>query len=123
MIQHFRTAAYCASILALTLSFALVNPAWAQMGGTSSPKTLVENDKVLISEITAKPGDTTASQKRQGQAYYYVQGGSLELTYDDGTKANVVRKTGQAIIVTEKRAYSAKNTGTTNVHVITVTLK
>jgi mannose-6-phosphate isomerase-like protein (cupin superfamily) len=119
MINHFRTAAYCASILALTLA----NPAWAQMGGTSSPKTLVENDKVLVSEITAKPGDTTASVKRQGQAYYYVQGGSLELTYDDGTKANVVRKTGQAIIVTEKRAYSAKNTGTTNIHVITVTLK
>ena len=119
MIRSLKAIPYLAPAFAIALSAS----AWAQMGATASPKTLVENDKVLISEITAKPGDTTASQKRQGQAYYYVQGGSLELTYDDGTKANVVRKTGQAIIVTEKRAYSAKNTGTTNIHVITVMLK
>ena len=106
---------------ALTLS--LTGAAWAQSGEMAKPKTIAENDKMLVTETCGKPGESTPSVNRQGQLYYYVQGGSVELTYSDGTKASVTRKTGEARIVTEKRAYSAKNVGTTTLHVITVTLK
>ena len=106
---------------ALTLS--LAGTAWAQSGGLASPKTIAENDKMLVTETYGKPGESTASVNRQGQLYYYVQGGTVELTYSDGTKATLTRKTGEARIVTDKRAYSAKNVGTTTLHVLTVTLK
>jgi len=89
----------------------------------SKPKTIAENDKMLVTETYGKPGETTPSINRLGQLYYYVQGGTVELNFADGTKTTVTRKTGEARIVTEKRSYSAKNIGTSTVHVITVTLK
>jgi len=116
-MTHFKAAAYFASAFAI----ALAAPAWAQ--SMAVPKTIAENDKMVVTESIGKPGESTASIKRQGQFYYYVQGGNVELTYDDGTKATVVRKTGESRIVTEKRAYSAKNIGTTTLHVIIVSLK
>ena len=121
MNRNTRVAAYCVS--ALTLSLAFSGPVSAQTGEMSKPKTIAENDKVLVTETIGKPGEATPSINRLGQVYYYVQGGTVELTYSDGTKATVTRKTGEARIVTEKRAYSAKNTGTTTIHVITTTLK
>jgi hypothetical protein len=89
----------------------------------SKPKTIAENDKMVATETFGKPGESTPSVVRAGQLYYYVQGGTVELSYADGTKTTVTRKTGEARIVTDKRAYSAKNVGTTTLHVITVTLK
>ena len=119
MNSNIRNAIYFSAALALSLTGA----AWAQSGEMAKPKTIAENDKMLVTETYGKPGESTPSVNRQGQLYYYVQGGSVELTYSDGTKASVTRKTGEARIVTEKRAYSAKNVGTTTLHVITVTLK
>ena len=113
-----RIAACCIS--AVTLSLALAGPVRADM---SKPKTIAENDKVLVTKSYGKPGESTPSVNRLGQVYYYVQGGTVELTYSDGANNTVERKTGEVRIVTEKRAYSAKNVGTTTVHVITVTLK
>jgi hypothetical protein len=118
MNNNIRIAACC--ILAVTLSLALAGPVRADM---SKPKTIAENDKVLVTETYGKPGESTPSVNRLGQVYNYVQGGTVELTYSDGAKSTVERKTGEVRIVTEKRAYSAKNIGKTTVHVITVTLK
>ena len=47
----------------------------------------------------------------------------MDLNLAGDTKTTVVRKTGEARIVVEKRAYSAKNIGTTTIHVVTVTMK
>lgn len=118
MNNNIRIAACCIS--AVTLSLALASPVRADM---SKPKTIAENDKVLVTETYGKPGKSTPSVNRQGQIYYYVQGGTVELAYSDGAKDTVVRKTGEVRIVTEKRAYSAKNIGKTTVHVVTITLK
>jgi hypothetical protein len=115
MNSNIRIATYFTAALTLSL------PAWAQ--GTYQAKTIAENDKVLVTEAYAKPGDITPSVNRLGQVYYYVQGGTVELNFADGTKTTVTRKAGEARIVTEKRAYSAKNVGTTTLHVVTVTLK
>lgn len=78
---------------------------------------------MLVTETYGKPGESAPPTNRFGQLYYYMQGGTLELSYPDGTKTTVTRKTGEARIVTDKRTYSAKNVGTTTVHVVTVTLK
>jgi hypothetical protein len=117
MNGNIRIAACC--VTALTLSLALAEPTRADM----TPKTIAENDKVLVTETYGKPGESTPSVNRLGQVYYYVQGGTVELNFADGTKTTVVRKTGEARIVAEKRAYSAKNIGTTTIHVVTVTMK
>ena len=117
MNSNIRIATFLATALTLSL------PAWAQSGEMSRPKTIAENDKMLVTETYGKPGETTPSINRLGQLYYYVQGGTVELNFADGTKTTVTRKTGEARIVTEKRSYSAKNIGTSTVHVITVTLK
>ena len=121
MTSKYRTATYFATALSLTLS--LAGSAWAQSGEMANPKTIAENDKMLVTETYGKPGESTPSVNRLGQLYYYIQGGRVELNFADGTKTTVTRKTGEARIVTEKRAYSAKNIGTTTLHVITVTLK
>jgi len=118
-MTHFKAAVCFASFFTI----ALAAPAWAQSGTMAIPKTISENDKMVVAESIGKPGESSASIERQGQFYYYVQGGNVELTYDDGTKATVVRKTGESRIVTDKRAYSAKNIGTTTLRVIIVTLK
>ena len=58
-----------------------------------------------------------------GQAFYYVHGGTVELTGADGKKQTFQRKTGAARIVTEKGAFSAMNVGKTTIHVIAFSLK
>jgi hypothetical protein len=119
MNNTIRFAIYAST--ALTLS--LAGPAWAQSGDMAKPKTIAENDKILVTETYGKPGESTGSVNRLGQFFYYVQGGTVELTYPDGTKATITRKTGESRIVTEKRPYSAKNVGNTTLHVIIVSLK
>src|SRR6188768_2563013 len=103
MNSNIRIATYITAALTLSL------PAWAQSGGSYQVKTIAENDKVLVTEAYAKPGDSTPSVNRMGQVYYYVQGGTLELNFADGTKTTVTRKAGEARIIAEKRPYSAKN--------------
>ncbi len=117
MNNIIKIAAPCLS--AFTLSLVLSGPVRAD---TVTPKTLVENDKVLVTETILKPGDT-APANRLGQVFYYVQGGSVELTYSDGKKETFQRKTGTARIVTGKAASSAMNVGKTNIHVVSVILK
>jgi hypothetical protein len=116
---NITTVAYFST--ALTLS--LAGTAWAQSGSMAAPKTIAENDKMLVTETYGNPGESTPSVNRLGQFFYYIQGGTVELTYADGTKTTVTRKTGESRIVTEKRAYAAKNTGKTVLHVLIVTLK
>lgn len=116
MNSNIRNAMYFSA--ALTLSTA--GAAWAQSGDMAKPKTIAENDKMIVTETIGKPGESTASINRLGQFFYYIQGGTVELTYPDGTKQTVNRKTGESRIVTEKRPYSAKNVGTTTLHVLIV---
>ena len=117
MNNSIKIAAGCVSAVALSL--ALSGPVRAD---AITPKTLVENDKVLVAETVLKPGDT-APASRPGQVFYYVQGGSVELTYSDGKKETFQRKTGTARIVTGKAPSSATNVGKTTIHVVSVILK
>lgn len=102
----------------------LVSPAFAQMStDMGTVKTLAENDKLTITENWLKPGQSAAMGSRLGAAIYYVQGGTFELNYKDGTKKTVTRASGTARISTETQPYSPKNVGKTTVHVIVVQAK
>ena len=107
--------------LALLPAFLLLPAsAWAQI---AEPKIIAENDKVMVSETIAQPGESTPVAVRLGTVNVYLEGGTAEATYADGTKATVTRKAGETRIIAEKRAYSARNIGTTTIHVITIAVK
>ena len=97
-------------------------PAVAQSNQASS-KTVFENNKVTIIDSVTKPGEGLPSAARGGLILYYLSGGTIERTYADGTKETVARKTGQALVNSEMRPYATKNTGSSTVHVIAITLK
>jgi len=83
-------------------------------------KEIAQNDKLRVYEATFKPGDTGANAKRPLRAVYAISGGTLERTYEDGKKENIVWKTRESRIISEERPYSLKNTGKTVVHLLVV---
>ena len=103
-------------------SFALIaaSPAGAQ---TAAPKKVFENEKIVVLDNLVKPGEETASANRGGLIYYYIQGGTVERTFADGTKESVTRKTGESFLNPEKRPYAVKNTGKTTIRVLSIQLK
>ena len=103
------------------LSAILASPALAQATADAmTTKTLAENDKLTVSESWLKPGQTAPSASRLGAAFYYIQGGSFELTFKDGTKKMVTREFGSARIGSDAQPYAARNVGKTTIHVIVV---
>jgi hypothetical protein len=85
--------AICAS--AFLASPALAQPAVGAMSSNEGTvKTPAENDKLTITENVLKPGQSAAMGSRMGAAIYYVQGGTIELDYKDGTKKTVTRASG-----------------------------
>ena len=89
----------------------------------ATSKTVFDNDKITIIDSVTKPGEGLASAARGGLILYYLSGGTIERTYEDGKKETVTRKTGQALVNSEKRPYATLNTGSTTVHVIAITVK
>jgi len=86
-------------------------------------KVLAEDAATQVLDVTEAPGSVGAMSKRTGNIIYVLNGGTFERTYADGTKETTPRKTGDAAIITEKRAYSVKNVGTTTIHLIEVIKK
>ena len=132
MIKVPRNALYCVSAAAFTL--AVSSTAFAQgmamekggamkAAGQSTRKVIAENEKVRVTDSVARPGEGTAMQAREGTVYHYVTGGTFERTFSDGSKDVVTRKTGETVLITEKRPYSTKNVGKTTVQVIAVQTK
>jgi len=118
-MMTFKTLIHCA-IAAASVALMAASPAGAQ---TVSPKKVFENDKIAVFDNRLKPGEESASANRGGMIYYYVQGGTVERTFADGTKTSVTRKTGESFQNPEKRPYAVKNTGTTAIDVISIQLK
>lgn len=106
-----RSLLFCATALVA----AAPTPLWAAQ---ATIKVLAENDKMQIIEVVEKPGDTVPMELRLGNGVYMLSGGTFERTFDDGTKQTSPRKTGEATIVKETRAYAVKNVGTTTIHII-----
>jgi len=107
------------SLAGLT-SLALATPLFA---AEPTVKVLTETDTMQVLDVMEKPGDTGAMSKRTGNVVYVISGGTLERTYADGTKETTPRKAGEAVIISEKRAYAVKNVGATTIHLIEVVKK
>jgi quercetin dioxygenase-like cupin family protein len=120
MVNAQRILLHCGSAVAIT--WAVSGTAFAQ-GATTTPKVVAENSKLQVLDNVSRPGDVSPMQSRDGLVAYYVSGGTTERTYADGKKEVIERKTGEALIVSEKRPYSLKNVGKTTMHIITVKLK
>lgn len=106
---------------AICISAVLAAPAMAQ-ATTPATKTLAENANTVVTEAWLKPGETSPEQSRVG-TYYYVDGGTFELTYKDGTRNTVTRESGTARISTDPKPYAVKNVGATTIHVIVIQSK
>ena len=85
-------------------------------------KVLVDNDKVLVTEGTYKPGSSSGQLPRGERVVRALTDGQLEKTWPDGRKETVNWKAGQ-VRYSPKETYSQKNTGTTDVTLYTVTIK
>jgi len=94
-----------------------------KMTGQRTKKVLDENEKMRATDNVYRPGDTSPSSLRLGQFTYFLQGGTLERTFADGSKVVVKYKTGDHFLNKETRPHSVKNIGTTTVHNINVALQ
>jgi hypothetical protein len=122
-----KTALYCAfaaafalavSSAALAQGMALEKMSLGHTVGEYTRKILVANEKVQVWDVVIRPGEAGPMQSREGMFIYHVTGGTLERTFADGSKQVVTRKTGEALVVAEKRPYSSKNIGRTTIHLI-----
>ena len=113
-----RIALYCVSAMAFALA-----GSGPLLAADSMTKTLAENDKVQVIDNVVPPGAMSPITSRLGLVAYYVNGGTSERGFADGSKEVVERKTGETFIVTEKRPYSLKNVGKTTIHVVTFRMK
>jgi mannose-6-phosphate isomerase-like protein (cupin superfamily) len=115
MIHISRIALFSASALALAAAGSA-----PLLAAEATQKVLDENDKLQVIDVIEKPGDTGPITTRLGVVFYVVAGGTFERTYADGTKEVTPRKTGDVVLVKEKRPYSVKNIGTTTIHLIEI---
>jgi len=88
-------------------------------------KKLFENDKVVVTEVTTKPGGESESRVRN---YFRVvrvlSGGETEQTYADGKKETFKRKPGDVYAGgPDKVAYKTKNIGKVDQVIYIVQLK
>jgi hypothetical protein len=125
-----RMVLFCVS--AMVLALAGSSPLLAQGMATEKPmpagaqqtvKTIAENGKVLVQELSIKPGETAPMMKRPMRVVYFVSGGTVVRTFDDGKTETVTYKSGETRILDIPRGYSYVNSGKTTIRGISVSLK
>jgi hypothetical protein len=86
-------------------------------------KVLVENDKVLVTEVTYKPGASSGDMlERKPRVTRALTSGSLEKTFADGRKETLKFKAGD-VRFNPKETFSQKNVGKSDIVLYVVTLK
>jgi negative regulator of sigma E activity len=115
--------------LAFALS-ALMNCAMAQDkkaekgAGKATMKVVAENAKTRAYEVTFAPGAENASVPSSSvRVVRALAGGTLQRTYSDGKKENVVYKTGEVRINEASPAFTTKNIGKKVIKLYVVQLK
>ena len=100
-------------------------PAAKAEKGAAKMTVVMENDKVRVYETQFKPGDVNkAVPSASNRVIRALKGGTITRTYADGKTEKVEYKTGEAKFVEgTKVAYTAKNTGKTEIHLYIVQLK
>lgn len=85
-------------------------------------KVLVENEKVLATENSYKPGSSSGMVERKARVVRALTDGTFEKTFSDGRKETITWKAGQ-VRYSPTETYDQKNTGKTEILLYTVTLK
>jgi hypothetical protein len=85
-------------------------------------KVLLENDKVLVTEVRYKPGSSSGMQERGQRVARALTDGTLEKTFPDGRKETVTWKKDQ-VRFNPKETYAQKNIGKTDMVIYSVTIK
>jgi type V secretory pathway adhesin AidA len=126
-MRNLVTASLAALAFALTAS---MNCAMAQDkkaekgGGKATMKVVAENAKLRAFEVTYAPGaENTSVPSSSVRVVRALAGGTLQRTYSDGKKENVVYKTGEARIVESSPAFTTKNPGKKVIKLYVVQLK
>jgi hypothetical protein len=85
-------------------------------------KVLIDNDKVLVTEVGYKPGSASGMTERNQRVTRALTDGTLEKTFADGKKETITWKTGQ-VRFSPKETYSQKNIGKTELVLFTMSIK
>jgi hypothetical protein len=86
-------------------------------------KVVAENAKVIATETTYAPGAEGDAPRSSIRVVRALKGGTLQRTYADGKKENIVYKAGEVKINEPGPAYTTKNVGKTEVKLYVVRLK
>jgi len=98
----------------------VASPAMAQdkvkAGGLkSTANRLFKNDRVLVAEVTYKPGAEGKTRKRPFRVLRALTSGTLQRIYADGRTENVVWKAGEVrVFENDKEPFGTKNVGTSD---------
>ena len=118
------------AVLAFALSGSIVNSAMGQDKKTdkgaakSTTKVLAENAKTRAYEVTFAPGaENTSVPSSSVRIVRALKGGTLQRTYADGKKENVVYKTGEVKINDVSPAFTTKNIGKGEIKLYVVQIK
>jgi outer membrane lipoprotein-sorting protein len=118
------------AVLAFALSGSMVSSVVAQdkktekSAATAARKVVAENAKVLAFEVTFAPGAVnTAVPSSSVRVVRALAGGTLERTYADGKKENIVYKTGEVRINEASPAFTTKNIGKSEIKLYVVQVK
>jgi quercetin dioxygenase-like cupin family protein len=86
-------------------------------------KVVAENAKVTATETTYAPGAESNTSRAELRVVRALEGGTLQRTYADGKKEDIVYKTGDVRINEPGPAYTTKNVGKSTVRLYIVRLK
>jgi hypothetical protein len=114
-----------ALIAIAALGLSATGPVCAQDKGAPKAviKLIVENAKVAATETSYAPGAESSTSRAEIRVVRALSGGTLQRTYADGKKEQVVYKTGDVRINEPGPAYTTKNVGKTEVRLYVVRLK
>lgn len=88
----------------------VANPAIA---GSCATKEIEQTEKFRTLDHVCQPGDSAPIAKRGLRVFYVAEGSALERTYEDGSKEVINYKAGDSRILSDEKAFSYQNVGTT----------
>ena len=115
------------ALLSITLLIPLAAAAQEEIDPAAvSPdlyKVLLENEHVRILEYRVEPGAVEPWHTHPAKAMYVVEGGTLQITLEDGTTFLSEEKVGEAHWMGPVGKHMGKNVGSTPVRIVVVEVK
>ena len=95
--------------LLAVLSLCVSASVFAQAQSTSTSEVIAEGSGFVVSISTYRPGDVSPMAKRPIRVIQALTAGSLQRTFEDGTKENIIYKQGETKIIGDEKPYEIKN--------------